>query len=253
MMLHLTKKLLTLAAFVALSLAVAPAAYADDFVEVGDAGQTPGMASATPGVNPLTGIVGTFTAGATHADVYRIFIANPATFSATTIGGTTVDTQLFLFTTAGLGIVGNDDFGLGVQSGIGAGFAGGSITGALAAGEYLLAITQFDIDPINAAGLEIFTDAFSGAQTPILGRGAFTGFSAGGGTGTYRIALTGANHVAGGVTAVPEPATMCCSAQAWLASWRRFADGVKGNRQSLFPRRVMTERVVEQSATLSPF
>ncbi len=203
------KPLLKVAAL-ALVLACSSVAFADDYTEVtlGDAGSTPGTASATPGINPLTGIVGTFTSGATHADVYRIFIANPALFSATTVGGSTQDTQLFLFTAAGVGILGNDDTATSLQSCLGACGVGAAITAALAPGEYLLGISQFDVDPIDAGGLEIFTDVFPGPQLPIAGRGPLAGFNSTGGTGTYRIALVGANHVAGGVTGVPEPATM---------------------------------------------
>ena len=208
------KPLLKVAAL-ALVLACSSVAFADDYTEVGDAGSTPGTASFTPGTNPLTGIVGTFTAGATHADVYRIFIANPMLFSASTIGGSTSDTQLFLFTAAGIGIAGNDDAGVGVQSCLGAapgcvGGIGAAIIGALTPGEYLLGISQFDVDPIDAAGLELFTDVFPGLQTPIAGRGPLAGFNSPGGTGTYRIALTGADHVMGGgpPAAIPEPATM---------------------------------------------
>jgi hypothetical protein len=57
---------------------------------------------------PITKIRGTI-GGANDVDVYAIYISDPSTFSATTIGGTTLDTALWLFDEDGKGVVYNDD------------------------------------------------------------------------------------------------------------------------------------------------
>ncbi len=155
----------------------------------------------------MTAINGTISSS-TDADLFRIFISNPALFSATTVGtgGTLVDTQLFLFTSGGLGIVGNDDSTGSFSSTIPTGFTG---SGSLAPGEYLLAISGFNRDPQSAGGL-IFTNNFQGLQFPTGPGGGqpLISFTGAGFAGTYTINLTGAQFVGGGGTPVPEPATM---------------------------------------------
>jgi uncharacterized Zn-binding protein involved in type VI secretion len=73
----------------------------------GDAGDLPETAQSTIG-DPITKIRGTI-GGANDVDVYAIYISDPSTFSATTIGGTTLDTALWLFDEDGKGVVYNDD------------------------------------------------------------------------------------------------------------------------------------------------
>ena len=198
----LTKRLLTLATFVLLHLAVAPATYADAFAEIGDAPETLPGQPAAGGANPLTAITGVISSP-TDADLFRILITSPTTFRALALGsGTVTDTQLFLFNASGLGIVGNDDTG-SLNA-----LIGPAIPGLITPGEYLLAITGFDRDPVDGSGLQIFTDNLTGVQAPIAGRGPLAGFSGTSGTGSYTIVLTGANFVQGGVATVPEPATM---------------------------------------------
>lgn len=205
MMNGLTKKTLTLATFVVLSLAAAPAAFADTFTEIGDApGMLPGQ-SVTGGANPLTAINGTISGGF-DADVFRIFISSPATFSATTCCGFTSgslqNTQLFLFTPTGFGILANDDFNGDFAALL------GNLIPSLAPGEYLLAITGSDLDPIGNFG-EIFPDV-GGFTLPDSFRGTQPLVTFLGGpsqVGTYTINLTGASFVAQ-PTAVPEPATI---------------------------------------------
>src|SRR3954449_412851 len=93
------------------------------FVEAGDAGQTLAGASNT-GVfgTTLTSITGTI-GSATDADLYRIVITAPTTFSASTVNGlTSIDTALFLFNGSGAAIYMNDDAsGLTLQSALPAG------------------------------------------------------------------------------------------------------------------------------------
>jgi hypothetical protein len=73
----------------------------------GDAGDLPETAQSTIG-DPITKIRGTI-GGANDVDVYAIYISDPDAFSATTIGGTTLDTALWLFDEDGKGVVHNED------------------------------------------------------------------------------------------------------------------------------------------------
>jgi hypothetical protein len=201
-MTRLSKIFMALAMLAVFGLA-APIASADDYNEIGDAGQTIGTAQTTPGINPLTGINGVVLSPG-DADVFRIFIGAGVSFTASTVGqpGTLVDTQLFLFTAAGLGITANDDFGVTFRSTI-------TFTNTGAGAEFLLGISSFNNDPVSAGGLIFGPGTGTVGPTGPGGGQPLTGFNGFGfGTGTYRIALTGAQHVGGGVTAVPEPATM---------------------------------------------
>ena len=166
------------------------------WAEVGDAGQLPGTAQITLGANPLTAITGTISAG--DADMYLIYIPVAGAFSATTVGGAAFDTQLFLFTAAGMGVATNDDNGSGLLSTLP---AGGSFL--VSAGNYYLAISGFNNDPTSVGGL-IFPSTFPGvfgATGPGAGS-PVSGWTGGGGTGAYTITLTGAQF------AVPEPGSV---------------------------------------------
>ena len=74
-----------------------------------EAGETLANAALTLGnsANPLTKIRGSFLAS--DMDMYAINICNEAAFSASTVGGTTADTQMFLFDASGRGLVMGDD------------------------------------------------------------------------------------------------------------------------------------------------
>jgi hypothetical protein len=108
----------------------------------GDAGDLPETSQST-GSDAIPVIRGQLDAS--DVDMYAIYIEDPATFSATTVGGATFDTQLWLFDANGKGVVANDDSG-GLQSRIDN--TAGCIT---APGVYYLAISRF---PRNAAGCE---------------------------------------------------------------------------------------------------
>jgi hypothetical protein len=175
-----------------LALALAPGALAES--EIGDAGDLRATAN-DMGAAPVTTIMGSFT-DASDADVYRICLTNGTSFSATTVGATTLDTQMFLFDSQGYGIYANDDSG-GTR---------GSLLPAQhrfsprAGGEYFLGISSFNRDPQSSQG-EIFQDNFSrmlypdaivdaqgfGAAEPLSGWAG----RASGPPGTYRITLTG--------------------------------------------------------------
>jgi hypothetical protein len=180
------------AVIAAFALAVAPGAFAAS--EQGDAGDLRVTANDMGG-SAVTTIWGTFT-DATDADVYRLCLSDGASFSATTVGATTLDTQMFLFDSQGYGIYANDDWN-GLR---------GSMLPAQhrfsprAGGEYFLAISSYNRDPQSSQG-EIFQDnfihwlypdgvldanGFGAAETLVDWNGR-----APGGPGLYHITLTG--------------------------------------------------------------
>ncbi len=176
------------------------------YVEVPDAGELPGTAQTTMGVGALDAIVGMTTDPSDYADMYQIFISNPAAFSASTGNGSaTFDTQLFLFDLAGLGVLANDDFGSLVRSKLPV----GSFVGV--AGLYYLAISGYDYDPFSVDG-EIFPDCFPCVHGPAgLGGGAAVTHWATSNSlsnGTYQIDLTGVQFANGSSSPTPEPSTM---------------------------------------------
>ncbi len=161
-----------------------------------DAGETPGAAQTALGSGPMTFIRGQVSL--TDADVYRVFIPDFSLFSATTSGnGTTADTQLFLFTDAGIGIACNDDTASGnPRSTLPLGSA---LYAGYGPGNYLIAITRFNHDPVSAGG-PIFTDTpVTGVYGPAGpgGSGALIGWAGGSGVGnsSYAITLTGVEFV----------------------------------------------------------
>ncbi|MFN4033817.1 MAG: hypothetical protein ACK4ME_09435, partial [Fimbriimonadales bacterium] len=69
-------------------------AQAQTWYEQGDAGDLPETAQST-GSGPIAEIQGSLDAN--DVDMYAIYITDPANFSASTVGGATFDTQLWLF------------------------------------------------------------------------------------------------------------------------------------------------------------
>jgi hypothetical protein len=153
--------------------------------EVGDAGQLPRSAQVIPFVYPgaLPSISGTLTSG--DVDMYLLYIADPATFTAST-AGTTWDTQLFLFFPDGRGVTHNDD-AVGATSAIGG-------VNVPHPGYYYLAVSGYNTDPTAAGGLIWNNTPFTGDRRPDGARRRES-VSAWGGTtganGAYTIALTG--------------------------------------------------------------
>jgi uncharacterized protein (TIGR03382 family) len=189
--------------------ALAGAAQGQTWTEVGDAGSLPGTAQITVGVGPLTDIIGTLFA---REDMYCIEIVDPAHFLATAVGGAGFDTQLFLFDRHGAGVSFNDDSASTLQS---------TLTGAFVPGpgHYFLAITQFDNDALNGAGLEMWADTPFGAERPQDGApGTIAGWSGSGDTTPkpYRIHLRGATYCV-----VPAPGALALAGLAGLVGLRR--------------------------------
>jgi hypothetical protein len=182
----------------------------------GDAGDLPATAQVVSGSGTLTAITGNL--GASDVDMYQIIINDPLNFAATTVGGATFDTQLWLFDLNGNGVLHNDDDPTSTtitQSRIGVG-AGNVFpasqnwatwaSAGLPAGLYYIAISRYDRDPRNAANAFIWNDApyrqqrtpdGPGAPSPVVTN--WDGTTAAG--GAYTISLQGASFV-------PEPASM---------------------------------------------
>jgi hypothetical protein len=196
----------------------------------GDAGDLPATAQVVLGSGPLTAITGNL--GANDVDMYQIIICDPLNFEATTVGGATFDTQLWLFDLNGNGVLHNDDDPstpgvLQSRIGVGAGLVNGTIPWStwqpvnLPAGLYYIAISRYDRDPRNAANALIWNNApfrqqrtpdGPGADNPVVTN--WSGATAAG--GAYTIFLQGACFV-------PEPASMVAlgAGLAGLLSLRR--------------------------------
>jgi hypothetical protein len=166
-------------------LSLALPAVAMGATEAGDAGDLPATAQDLSGA-PVDAIDGTIAAG-DDQDLYRICIEGGGGFSASTVGGTVLDTQLYLFDAAGLGVYGNDDSQATRQSNLP---AFDELTPA-APGVYLLAVTPYDRDPESEAGAifgggGLLAPTAPGAAEPLSGWDGREGLP-----GDYRIALTG--------------------------------------------------------------
>jgi hypothetical protein len=178
-------------------LSLAPAAGAAG--EEGDAGDLPATAQDLrgAGVERIDGVI----SDAGDVDMYRLCVDGGGRFSASAVGGTAVDTQLFLFDSAGRGVYANDDDRDGVlQSRLPSGHA---LT-PQAGGEYLLAVGAYNLDAL-AAGDPIFPDERGtvgptgpGGGNPVTGWGGRAGDG-----GAYSLFLTGAQCAPGDDTTPP--------------------------------------------------
>jgi len=206
----------------AISLAVAREARAD-FIEIGDAGDTPATAQVT-GSGALNFIRGSLS-GYMDADMYAIYIPSIADFTATTDAQGTVayDTQLFLFDSSGRPVCANDDIANGNGSyNPRSRLAGCNTWDSQGGGLYYLAVSGWDRDPVGPSGAEMFGDDanYSAVVGPSRsGRGSvmrgWNGDASGnGGTGAYTIQL-------GGAQVVPEPAALMLAMSAGLLLVRR--------------------------------
>ena len=194
-----------LAPFVLAAL-VSPA-LAGDWNEIPDAPELlPGQI--TVGTGPLDRIIGNLGGG---ADLYCIRIVDEASFRASTVGGATFDTQLFLFDQNGNGVAFNDDSASTLQSTLTSQFV-------TANGVYFLAVSQFDYDADSSGGA-IWADTPFGTERAPDGPGAANPLSAwSGGTGNggdYTIQLGGASYH------VPEPSALALLALGALSMFRR--------------------------------
>lgn len=186
---------------VAIGLALASSASAQNWVESGDAGDLPGTAQVPAGSGALLSIAGTIASNA-DADMYCITVPTPGGFLATTCGSATIDTQLWIFDSNGGGVAFDDDdpAGCGLQSTLSGVFLPGG-------GQYYLAISTYSNDALNAGGQEIWSDTpfdverapdGAGAGDPTVASWNGGGFS----SGAYRIVLTGVEYCGGPVPTI---------------------------------------------------
>ena len=207
-----------------LLLSLSASAFAQTWTKTGNPGNLPATAQVVSGAGPLTSITGSLTFTTitnernsvfiSNPDMYQVFVDGGGTFSASTVGtdGTLWDSTLFLFDSAGKGLLFNDDdpnAAFGARSTL-------PLTSApLTPGVYYLAVGTFGARPYSGSTTSyIFpgptsTGDFSGVFGPTGsgGAGAITGWNLTANdveTGSYTIALTGASFVP-----APEPS-------AWL-------------------------------------
>ena len=129
-------------------------------MEDGDAGELPSTAQDL-GSGAVSAIFGTFSGGG-DVDMYRVCLSDGPSFFASTVGATTLDTQIFLFDANGRGVYSNDDASVGVR---GSRLPSGHRFSPSGPGEYYLALSSFNNDPQSDAG-EIFPDLFSSSLYP---------------------------------------------------------------------------------------
>ncbi|MGK7900264.1 MAG: filamentous hemagglutinin N-terminal domain-containing protein [Hormoscilla sp.] len=130
---------------------------------------------------------------ASDVDLYQIYLTGEGTFSATTIDGSNVDTQLFLFDRSGLGVYGNDDNREACNCAQSTLPAGDPLT-PTAPGIYYLGINVYGVNPISESG-EIMRGNFDSVLEPTGAGGALplVGWEnvLGSDLGDYTITLTG--------------------------------------------------------------
>jgi len=173
-------------------------ASAQAWVESGDAGDG-GIAEAqlTHGAGPLLEIVGDL-ADSVDVDLYCIRVTDEAAFSASTVGGASFDTALFLFDIAGNPVAFNDD-DVDLQSTI-------DSTLVTRTGLYFLAVCSFGATALDESGTEMFSSGpgqippapCPGPSRPDCNtfRGRLAGFLGGSEAGAYSVALNGAGFLA---------------------------------------------------------
>ena len=162
------------------------------WIEREDAGPKPSNAQLVVGTGPLGAIVGS---ARFNANMFKI-CAGPD-FRASVIGGADFDTQLFLFDRLGVGLYANDDAGGTVQSRLPAGHPDGPNI----RGEYYLAISPFDRDPVDGQlhgdfGLIFPTFPFDQVHGRFTDTGHISGWQGGNfDAGDYRIVVNDAEFL----------------------------------------------------------
>ncbi len=211
-------------AFVSVLAAAAGLASAQVHVEVGDAGNLAG--GQQTGSGSLSAIRGVLDGGL-DVDMYQIRVDDWAAFSATTtINGELAapvedDTQLFLFSSSGLGIAMNDDAPAPYTGFLSTLEAGSALYAGRTNGEIVwIAVSGYDSDPRAAGALDIFVDTpFRSGARAATGPGAAGALDSWAGEnstprGSYRISLTGAS-------AVPAPGAMALLGLGGIVAGRR--------------------------------
>lgn len=232
-------------AIVALSataLLAAPAFAGPDWDEgASDAGSTLGTAqviNTTGTLNTITGkLTGTALLAGDYQDCFLIEISDPTVFSLSTapgIGGEAgFDPMMFLFRVDTDGISGqmyakaimanNDKSPGNPQAGLQRAANDGSNTTISQAGLYLIAISGFGSQPVNAQGQFIFNQAFlqpgifaGPNQDQQVGDYLLAGWNNDGSAGTYTMSVQGISG-----TQAPAPGASALLALGALAARRR--------------------------------
>jgi hypothetical protein len=196
----------------AMVLTFGNSAHASPIIESGDAGKLTTTALTGSGSGAIDAIRGSLltSSGDDYVDLFRVYLKAGSLFSATTTDSSfafnNFDTSLFLFTSAGLGVVANDDDpGVGPTSTI-------AYTAAVS-DFYFLAIAGAGYTPVSASGA-IFGSLIGKDQVGPAGPGgadALSNWISSTSEGdAYEIRLTGA--FAGPAADVPEPASLALAA-----------------------------------------
>ena len=164
----------------------------DQSTDVGEFLNNAGVTNTQPFGTPLTSIAGNL-GGGDNIDLYQIYLP-VGTFTASTVGGTNLDTQLFLFNSGGIGVIANNDNFPDFQSQISLPIS--------TAGNYYLGVSLIGFNPQSATGPIFAIDPITnGVQDPSI-PGAGFGSSLNGwssdfspGQEGYTINVTGAQFV----------------------------------------------------------
>ena len=156
--------------------------------ESGDAGALPADAQFMGDIGSITSITGRIES-ALDVDMFEFNLASPATLSFLTAATSTIDSQLFLFNSAGAGLWANDDMGTSLDA---------QLTVPLASGAYYLAVSSWERRPLEAGNLPIFGDMRGVLLSP-LNPGIVTAWGGTGGIGDYTVNVS--------MAPIPEPAT----------------------------------------------
>jgi len=167
----------------------------------GDAGDLPATGQVPTGSGALTSLGGELSSG-DDADLFLINICDVSNFVANTFdNGSFNDTAMYIFATDGTGIVFNDDvpFGFPGDQTLQSRLSGALIPGP---GNYYIAMSRWDFDPVDEAGSFIWIDfpyreeraPDAGSSTNVIAGWVNPAFDG----GSYRIDLTGTCFAGGG-------------------------------------------------------
>lgn len=188
---------------------------ADTWAEVLDAGDLSFNSQLVTTSGPLNTITGNLSPNSGDGiDLYQISITDPLNFGASTVGGATWDTELYLFDSSGHGVAANDDSGNFASPNHQSRFGGASPISGLLAGTYFLGIGFSGSLARDLSNVSLFSST-SGNGTPNGAAAALQNW----GTpatpaGSYSIAISG-------VGPVPEPASIATLVIGGLALLRR--------------------------------
>ncbi|MET0981428.1 MAG: DVUA0089 family protein [Telluria sp.] len=156
--------------------------------ESGDAGDLPAAAQILGDVGSISSISGRIESSR-DVDMFQLSLASAATLSFLVSAASTIDSQLFLFNSAGAGLWANDDMGTSLDA---------QLTVPLASGDYYLAVGSWDRHPLEGTNLPIFGST-GGMLLPPLNPGIVTAWGGSGGIGDYTINVA--------MAPIPEPGT----------------------------------------------